>query len=322
MAIPAWHEAITALDILAVALIVGAAAARFAWLRGAGRDRQLELMLSRRLDVLFAAVLGLLTLTSVALLFARSIAISGEPFPQVTGVVPLVLQETDFGKVWQARAVAVLLMWLPWLLPGARKRRWPEWALAILLGVVAFSRSATGHAGDHGDFEWPVWVDWLHLIAAGLWGGAIVAFVLAVRPVLRQHPQPGDAAATIVRRYSLLAAVGLALAAATGICSAWQRIGGWQPLWTTRYGLILDAKLVLVIAMAILGATNRFRHLPALLAAARTGDPRSWLRSLRGLSRTSVAEAVLWLAIIAAVALLLSGVPPSSLPPTGSGVGH
>jgi putative copper resistance protein D len=322
MAIPAWHEAITGLDVLAVTLIVGAVAARLAWLRGARDDRPLELMLSRRLDALFAAVLGLLTLTSVALLFARSTAISGEPFPQVAGVVPLVLKETDFGGVWLARAAAVLLMWLSWMLPGVRKRRWPGWALAILVGVVAFSRSATGHAGDHGDFAWPVWIDWLHLVSAGLWGGAIVAFVLAVRPVLRQHPQRADAAAVIVRRYSMLAATGLALAAATGICNAWQRVGGWQPLWTTHYGWILDAKLMLVIAMAILGATNRFRHVPAVLAAARTGDPRSLLRRLRGLSRSSVAEAVLWLAIIAAVALLLSGVPPSSLPPTGSGIGH
>ena len=48
--------------------------------------------------------------------------------------------------------------------------------------------------------------------------------------------------------------------------------------------------------MAILGATNRFRHVPAVLAAARTGDPQSWLQALRGLSRTSLAEAVLWLA--------------------------
>jgi putative copper resistance protein D len=321
MSIPAWHEAITGFDVLAVALIVGAVAARLVWLAGPNEHRQLEPLLLRRLNVLFAAVLGLLTLTSVAMLFARTAAISGEPFAQVAGVVPLVLRETDFGRVWLARAAAVLLMWLLWTLPGARKR-WPGWVLAILVAVVAFSRSATGHAGDHGDFEWPVWIDWLHLISAGLWGGAIMMFVLAVRPVLRQHPQQKEWAAAIVRRYSMLAAVGLVLAAATGICNAWQRVGGWEPLWTTHYGLVLDAKLVLVIAMAILGATNRFRHVPAVLAAARTGKPRSWLRALRGLSLTSVAEAVLWLAIIAAVALLLSGVPPSSLPPAGAAVGR
>lgn len=314
MAIPAWHEAITGFDVFAVALIVGAVATRLVWLHGASRNRQLERLLLRRLNVLFVAVLGLLTLTSVAMLFARSVAISGAPLPLVAGVVPLVLQETDFGKVWLARAAAVLLMWLLWVLPGVRKRWWPGWGLAILVGVVAFSRSATGHAGDHGDFAWPVWIDWLHLISAGLWGGAIVMFVLAVRPALRQHPQHADPAAAIIRRYSMLAAVGLMLAAATGICNTWQRVGGWQPLWTTRYGLILDAKLILVIAMAILGATNRFRRVPAVLAAARTPNPRWWLRALRGLSLTSLAEALLWLAIIAAVALLLSGVPPSSLP--------
>lgn len=313
MPIPAWHEAITGFDVLAVALIVGAIAARLAWLPGAYDGSRLQPLLLRRLNVLFAAVLGLLTLTSIAMLFARSVAISGEPFPQVAGVVPLVLQKTDFGRVWLARAAAVLLMWLLWMSMAMRRRR-QACLLAILVGVVAFSRSATGHAGDHGDFAWPVWVDWLHLISAGLWGGAIVTFVLAARPVLRQHSQQDDLAAAIVKRYSMLAAAGLALAAATGIYNAWQRIGGWQPLLTTRYGLILDAKLVLVTAMAILGATNRFRHVPEVLAAARSGNPRSLLRALRGLSLTSIAEAVLWLAIIVAVALLLSGVPPSSLP--------
>jgi len=313
MPIPAWHEAITGFDVLAVALIVGAIAARLAWLPGAYDGSRLQPLLLRRLNVLFAAVLGLLTLTSIAMLFARSVAISGEPFPQVAGVVPLVLQKTDFGRVWLARAAAVLLMWLLWMSMAMRRRR-QACLLAILVGVVAFSRSATGHAGDHGDFAWPVWIDWLHLISAGLWGGAIVTFVLAVRPVLRQHSQQDDLAAAIVKRYSMLAAAGLALAAATGIYNAWQRVGGWQPLLTTRYGLILDAKLVLVTAMAILGATNRFRHVPEVLAAARSGNPRSLLRALRGLSLTSIAEAVLWLAIIVAVALLLSGVPPSSLP--------
>src|SRR5690242_5138017 len=313
MPIPAWHEAITGFDVLAVALIVGAIAARLAWLPGAYDGSRLQPLLLRRLNVLFAAVLGLLTLTSIAMLFARSVAISGEPFPQVAGVVPLVLQKTDFGMVWLARAAAVLLMWLLWMSMAMRRRR-QACLLAILVGVVAFSRSATGHAGDHGDFAWPVWIDWLHLISAGLWGGAIVTFVLAVRPVLRQHSQQDDLAAAIVKRYSMLAAAGLALAAATGIYNAWQRVGGWQPLLTTRYGLILDAKLVLVTAMAILGATNRFRHVPEVLAAARSGNPRSLLRALRGLSLTSIAEAVLWLAIIVAVALLLSGVPPSSLP--------
>ncbi|HJR14147.1 MAG TPA: CopD family protein [Rhodanobacteraceae bacterium] len=313
MSIPAWHEAITGFDVLAVALIVGAVAARLAWLPGAYEGSRLQPSLLRRLHVLFGATLGFLTLTSVAILFARSVAISGEPFPQVAGVVPLVLQETDFGKLWLARAAAVLLMWLLWTWIGVRKR-WAGWVLAILVGVVAFSRSATGHAGDHGNFAWPVWIDWLHLLSAGLWGGAIVMFVLAARPVLRQHLQPGDWAAAIVRRYSMLAAAGLALAAATGICSAWQRVGGWTPLWTTRYGLTLDVKLVLVIAMAVLGATNRFHHVPAVLAAVHLSDSRSWLRALRGLSLTSIAEAMLWLAIIGAVALLVSGVPPTSLP--------
>src|SRR6185312_5132134 len=106
MSIPAWHEAITGFDVLAIALTVGAVAARLAWLSSSYEDRRLQSLVLRRQNVLFAAAPRFLALTSVAVLFARSVAISGAPFPRVTGVVPLVLQETDVAKLWLARAAA------------------------------------------------------------------------------------------------------------------------------------------------------------------------------------------------------------------------
>ncbi len=268
----------------------------------------------QRLDVLAGAVLAMLTLSSVAVLFARSIAISGEAFPQVAGVIPQVLARTDFGRAWQVRAAAVLLAWPCWRWCRLRDGG-SSWLPCVLAAVIAYSRSATGHAGDHGEFALPVWNDCLHLLAAGIWGGTIVAYLLTVRPVLRRFPGRADVAAATVGRYSMLAAAGLALAAATGICTAWRLPGSWQALWTTRYGMILDAKLLLVAAMALLGAGNRFCHVPRVLAAARGHDPRGWAQALRRLALASLAEALLWLAILAAVALLLSSTPPASMPP-------
>src|SRR5699024_2239838 len=144
-----------------------------------------------------------------------------------------------------------------------------------------------------------VWLDCLHLLSASLWGGVIIAFVLAVRPVLRR--QDDAVRAAVATRYSTLAAAGLGLVAATGIYNAWQELGAWRPLWSTRYGLILDIKLGLVMLMALAGAGNRFRHVPAMANAARFGAPVISRRTsaFHALTVTSAIEALLMLAILA-----------------------
>ncbi|HEX5420152.1 MAG TPA: CopD family protein [Gammaproteobacteria bacterium] len=314
----AWHEAVTGFDVLGVTLAFGAIAAAL-WLFSPAAAASAEgIEIGLRFRTLLAAALALLTLTSAAVLVGRSIAISGLSLAHVGRVIPLVLHRTDFGRVWIARAAAVLLSWAVWRRwnPASKLSSVRLWLLLALVSVVAFSRSATGHAGDHGDFRAAVWIDWLHLLAAGLWGGVIVAFLTAVTPArLRSLDGEKEAAAALLRRFSRLAAAGLALAAISGVYKAWQVLGGWRPLWESRYGLILDAKLALAIAMALLGASNRFRHVPEAIAALR-GSRKENLPpdAFRGLISTAAAEAVLWLCILAAVALLLHAMPPTASP--------
>ncbi|HET7306629.1 MAG TPA: CopD family protein [Gammaproteobacteria bacterium] len=315
MSVPAWQEALSGFDILAISAAVGGIAALLWLLPGTDTPATWRTDIRRHLRLFLAATLALLTLTSVAVLIARSIAISGRPLLDVGDVVPLVLMQTDFGHIWFVRGGAVVLLWIAWAASKpARRQSLLYWLLLALVAAVAYTRSATGHAGDHGDLQIPVWVDWLHLLAAGLWGGVVIAFVVAVRPVLRQQ-QSQAGRAEVAERFSSVAAAGLGLVVATGIYNAWHTLGGWRPLWTTRYGVILDIKVGLVIAMALLGATNRFRHVPAVLKAGRgTAAPLKRAGAFRSLAATAAAETLLMLAILAVVALLVNGMPPADMP--------
>lgn len=313
-----WYEAITGFDVFAIILMTGGVTAAL-WLSPPGTlAGTLRRNIRQRLRLFVGSTLGLLTLTTIAIPFARGVNMSGVPLSDAGYVIVLVIMRTDFGRMWLVRAGAVILVWLTWSQwrTGAR-RSFMSLVLLALIAIIAFTRSATGHAGDHGDFHPAVWVDWLHLLAAGLWGGVIVAFVVAVQPLLHRDLDTHiNATAAVVRRFSTIAAIGLGLAAATGIYNAWRALDDWQALWTSHYGHILDVKLALVILMALLGATNRFRHVPRIAKAARDrlGQISSLPRSFRLLATTTAAEALLTLAILAAVALLLHAMPPAALP--------
>ncbi|HET6725825.1 MAG TPA: CopD family protein [Gammaproteobacteria bacterium] len=303
MPVSPWREALSGFDILAISLAVGVAAALLWLLPDAQTPDEWRSDSRRRLRLLLILTLTLLTLTSIATLIARSAAISGASLLDVGSVVPLVLTRTDFGRVWFARGIAVVLLWLVWLaLKPANRQPRLYWLLLCLVAVVAFTRSATGHPGDHGDFAMPVWFDWLHLLAAGLWGGVVIAFIVAVRPRLL------SAHALVTARFSSVAAVGLGLVAATGIYNAWHSLDGWGSLWTTRYGAILDIKVGLVILMALLGASNRFLYVPRVVR-----QDQSALRALRTLVALAACEALLMLAVVAVVALLINAMPPADM---------
>lgn len=315
IAVPAWHEALSGFDILAIILAVGTIATSLWLLPAADPPAAWHTGIRHRLLRVLVISLALLSLTSIAILLARAATISGRSVPELGGVVPLVLMQTDFGHAWLVRAGAVLLLWIACTTFQAdRPQRLLHWALLACLAIVAYTRSATGHAGDHGDFTFAVWIDWLHLMAAGLWGGVVMVFIVAVYPSLRHHAEAGQA--LTFRRFSRIAGAGLGLAATTGVYKAWAALGGWQPLWTTHYGTILAWKLGLVLLMALLGATNRFRHVPALVRT-RLEDPSSPARqspAFRALALTCAAEALLMIVIVGVVALLVNAMPPMAMP--------
>lgn len=104
--------------------------------------------------------------------------------------------------------------------------------MLVALAGLAFTRSATGHGADSGDFTLPEIVDWLHLPAICLCSGSLLAAALAVFPVV--PPLAGKPAPTadFAHRLSRLATVILLAVILTGACQVMrmlpQRVDLWQ----------------------------------------------------------------------------------------------
>jgi copper transport protein len=152
----------------------------------------------------------------------------------------------------------------------------------------------TGHAAAGSLSPVQVVVQWLHIVAAGLWIGGLAALLLQVRGA------PGEEKAAAVRRFSRWAGYALATVAATGIVRAIDEIGSLDALIGTDFGRIVLLKSVLLGILVVLGATNRFVNVPQ--AAQR----------LVGLRRVGSAEVALGAGVLLATGLLVNLVPPST----------
>lgn len=327
--------AFTAFDVCMLFAVIGLLAC---WLAVLPRDEgsPLETSVLRLLGISIA----LLTLSSLGILLSRILELDGNSFSLLLTSLKPALQVTHYGHVWIWRIPALLLLWLAWgWCLHHRHHTWAAWLMVIGVAGIALTRSETGHPADHGDFTFPVWVDWVHLMSAGMWVGSLFGMSLAIFPKLLHGGEvPGEHCATIFRRLSTLSGIALAVILATGIYTAIGELGSWQALWTSSYGITLDVKLGIVILMILFGAHNRYLKLPRLLRAVGKPVPRALFGKLfggfahagsaaggtvaivRSCARAVLAESLLGLAVIGAASVLLHGMPPAEMPKNMSGM--
>lgn len=246
-----------------------------------------------------------LLLGAVAALMAQTAAMVGAPAAALDReMMGSVMLETPFGLAIAARALAAALALVLCLAlrPGTA-----VWLSLTALGAVAVASFAwSGHgAATEGPGALPHLIaDVLHLIAAGVWLGALAALALMLRP--RATPPEPAAARALHGALAGFSGVGSAVVATlilTGLVNSWFLVGldGLGRITNSPYGLLLIAKLVLFVAMLALAAANRFRHTPGLGAALAEGAPDSALPALR---RSVALETALGLAILVLVGVL------------------
>ncbi|WP_212998005.1 cytochrome c oxidase assembly protein [Winogradskya consettensis] len=164
-------------------------------------------------------------------------------------------------------------------------------ALTAGLALVALLPPAlTGHSAGAGDHQLAVTSLALHVAAASLWVGGLAGLL-----TVRRHRRFSDTA----ERYSRLALACFGATAISGTANAIVRLGHWDALWTSRYGVLVLLKVLALALAGVIGAVHRSRTLPAL----RAGAPWAFLRLAAG------ELAVLGAAIGLAVALSRSPTP-------------
>lgn len=206
--------------------------------------------------------------------------------------VPLgTLLSSDTGGAFLRLGVAIGILGVAVLAAVLRTTRATLVLLAAGASAAMLVRAEGGHAGGS---ALQVALQWLHLVGAGVWIGGLVWLVLAMRRGL-------DPAG--VRRFSNLAAGGLALLAVAGVLRASNELGftWWLHPFRSGYSTALAIKVVAFVALFALGASNRLRNVPAL---ERRG-PRPLLRTVGG-------ELVLAAGVFAVTAVM-TGLPPTAL---------
>ncbi len=271
-------------------------------------DGEMQRALARALTV----ALALLTAASFGILLSRTLEMSGGVWPALLPDMWLALTVTHFGHIWWWRIPALALLWLTCGWTWRRKGQgWTVWIMALALATIAITRSDTGHPADNGDFTLAVWADWLHLLAAGAWVGSLFGTSLVVFPhLLRMGERANTSAAAIFQRLSTLSGIALAGLLAGGIYNAVQQLGAFASLWTTRYGVILDIKIAIVLVMIAIGAHNRYIKLPRLLRTAAARAQPTKFDAVRTCARAVLAESLLGIAVIGAAACLIHSMPP------------
>ena len=248
-------------------------------------------MVSRRLRAIMAGSLGVALLGGIAWLALQTQAMAEtQSFAETAAAVPSVLFGTRFGQVLclQAAALAGAA-----LFAGLRRDR----LVATLAGLAVLLEAGHSHAFAmaHG-LSLLLLAQALHLLAAGAWLGELLPLLAVVRRA------PPEVAQRVLQRFSPIAAVSVAILAATALLQGAVLSGGVKRLFGTDYGAVLLLKLALFAALIVLAANNRLRLTPAL--ASRDGEA-----TRRSLALSIGIETAIGLLVVLAAAAL-SGLEP------------
>ena len=187
--------------------------------------------------------------------------------------------------------------------------RWPT-RRGEGLGIVAVGAAgamlvdaANSHAAAGVYPLLDVAVQWIHVIAVGLWLGGLTGLLIT----LRGAPDEGKAHAA--RRFSQAAAVGIGVVAVSGLWRGIAEIGTFDALFGTDFGRLVIAKTCLLGVLAGLGALNRWRNVPA---ASRTLGP---------LRRAGSVELLVGATVLLLAAALVNVSPPIASAAGSGGAG-
>lgn len=188
--------------------------------------------------------------TVVWMLFTMSDMI-GVPVWQLGGHLDLVVIVSGTNRVlaetvtfWLALAVAMF---------GARASSIAgAAALQVVAALALLPAALTGHASHHASPALASIALAIHVVAAAVWVGGLLALVVHLRPF-------PDQLAVAVPRFSTAALICLLAVGVSGVAESVLTLSGWATLWETNRGHLIVAKTVALALLTGLGYLHRRR---------------------------------------------------------------
>jgi cytochrome c oxidase assembly factor CtaG/putative copper export protein len=198
---------------------------------------------------------------SALLLVVTFASVAGVPLdaPGAGSQLAAFVRQYDPGRELLVGAVAAAAIGV---LAAGAARLHSAGLLALAALATLIPTALQGHSSASSDHETAVTSLGLHLLAASLWVGGLVALLLLGPGLTSAALRPA------VRRYSTLAAWAFAGVSLSGVINAWPRLGGWNGL-NTDYGLLLIGKTAALVLLGAAGYWHRERTLPELEAGRR-----------------------------------------------------
>ncbi|MEO7125328.1 MAG: CopD family protein, partial [Nakamurella sp.] len=128
----------------------------------------------------------------------------------------------------------------------------------VLLALALFALvpiALGGHAGQVENHDFAVDSMIFHLFGAALWVGGLIALIGLAKQKVRHID-------VVARRYSTLALIAIVAVAISGVINALLRIPLLSEMWTTAYGRLVAAKIVLLVVLGAVGYLHRSKTLP------------------------------------------------------------
>lgn len=268
--------AVRFLTLLGLAVIAGSVLLALLW-------RPVPLAVQRGLTLAMLAGVALLAAGTLLELRVLADTYAGYSLPDI-------VRNTRAGRFWFARIASVIFV-LFGVASDTPPRRLGSVCALLGLASYALSYSATSHGAAGVGSRWAGAIDYVHIVAAATWIGAVIAIAISGRLAGRS-----EGYRTLLPRFSLLASVSVFALLGSGVFNSLIELSSPKQLVDTRYGVTLLVKLALLLPLlgvAAYNATTGRRR----LVAQHVGEPRRFVRS-------ATIEAALGLAVFVPAAML------------------
>jgi copper resistance protein D len=231
-----------------------------------GGENEIETYWQKRIRFFSLILLPLILLSGIFWFVLVAMTMSGES-PTVE-ILKTVWTQTQFGTVCQWRSIfwlaaIMVFVFSTFLKSPAAFQKISAWLQLFFSGLLLGGLAWAGHGQENSN--WHLLADILHLLVAGFWPTGLLPLFLFLRKLQSAsetaRPNP---MISLVRRFSLLSLISVALLAATGLVNSWFLVGSFANLFEQAYGRWLLLKIILFGFAVAIGAVNLLRLKPRL----------------------------------------------------------